>query len=67
MNFGENVRRKRESLHMTQEELADKTDVGSKMISHIETGRKTATVYVAADIAKALGCSLDELTKENCA
>ena len=52
---------------MTQEELADKTDVGSKMISHIETGRKTATVYVAADIAKALGCSLDELTKENCA
>lgn len=67
MNFGENVRRKRESLHMTQEQLGEKVGMSLQMISHIETGRKTATVYVAADIAKALGCSLDELTKENCA
>lgn len=67
MNFGENVRRKREALHMTQEELAEKTKVSQQMISHIETGRKTATVYVATDIAKAFGCSMDELTKENCA
>ena len=41
MNFGENVRRKREALHMTQEELAEKTKVSQQMISHIETGRKT--------------------------
>lgn len=67
MNFGENVRRRRESLHMTQEQLGEKVGVSLQMISHIETGRKTATVYVAADIAKAFGCSLDELTKENCA
>lgn len=67
MNFGENVRRKREALHMTQEELAKKTKVSQQMISHIETGRKSATVYVAADIAHALSCSLDELTVEHCA
>lgn len=67
MNFGENVRRKRESMHMTQEQLGEKVGVSLQMISHIETGRKTATVYVAKDIAKAFGCSLDELTKENCA
>lgn len=67
MNFGENVRRRRESLHMTQEQLGEKVGVSLQMISHIETGRKTATVYVAADIAKAFGCSLDELTAENCA
>ncbi len=67
MNFGENVRRRRESLHMTQEQLGEKVGVSLQMISHIETGRKTATVYVAADIAKAFGCSLDELTAEHCA
>lgn len=67
MNFGVNVQQKRKERNMTQEELAKKIGLSFQMISHIETGRKTATVYVATDIAKALGCSLDELTRENCA
>ncbi len=66
MNFGANVQQKRKEQNMTQEELAEKTGLSFQMISHIETGRKTATVYVAADIAKAFGCSLDELTAEHC-
>lgn len=67
MSFGEKVQQKREALKMTQEQLAQKTGMSRQMISHIEVGRKIANIYAATDIAKALGCSLDELTKENCA
>lgn len=67
MNFGQSVKEKREALHMTQEQLGKKVGVSLQMISQIERGQKTATIFVAADIAKAFGCSLDELTAEHCA
>lgn len=67
MNFGENVKKMREAINVSQEALSEKSGVSRQMISHIECGRKAATIYVAVEIAHALGCSLDELTKENCA
>ncbi len=44
MNFGENIRRKREELCMTQKELADAVGVTSQYITQIERGTKVLNI-----------------------
>lgn len=67
MSFGENVKKRREELKMTQEQLAEKVGVSFQFISFVETGRKTPNVNFGRDLAKALKCSLDSLTDSECA
>ncbi len=67
MSFGENVKKRREELKMTQEQLAEKVGVSFQMISHVERGRKVPTIYLARDIASALDCTLDDITDNECA
>lgn len=61
MNFGENVRKQREELDMTQLQLATAVGVTDPMISQIERGTKNATVNLAVSIAQALHCTLNKL------
>lgn len=64
MNIGENIRLRRIAKRMTQEELGKKAAVSATMISYIETGLKPLSLKTGYLIAKALGCTVDELIEE---
>ena len=62
MSLYDNIRNRRLALHMTQEELAEKTGYTSKsMISRIESGEVDLTQSQIATIAKALRISTYDL------
>lgn len=64
MSIGQNIRKRREELGLHQLELAERVGVSQAMIVHIEKGRKMPSIPLFADIAKALRCTMDELSKE---
>ncbi|MEE0858293.1 MAG: helix-turn-helix transcriptional regulator [Acutalibacteraceae bacterium] len=64
MNIGENTKKIRTNLGLTQTELAERVGIGRSMLAQIERGTKTMTLPVAAEIAKALNCSIYELLGE---
>lgn len=61
MNIGKNVKNRREACGLDQSELAERVHVSQAMVSHIESGRKTPSVPLLADIAKVLHCTMDDL------
>ena len=54
-------RKKMEEGDLSQQTLADKVGVSQGMIGLILTGRKQPSLALAADIARALGCTVDDL------
>lgn len=66
MNIGENIRLRRISKRMSQEQLAQKAEVSATMISYIETGLKPLPLKTGYLIAKALDCTVDELIEKEC-
>lgn len=60
----EKLLKKMEEAHLTQQALGDAVGVTQPMIGHILSGRKQPSLMLAADIARALGCKLDELLLE---
>lgn len=63
MSFGERLKEIRLTKEVTQQELAEKAVCTQAMIAQIERGTKVPTVILAQDIARALGCSVDELMR----
>jgi transcriptional regulator with XRE-family HTH domain len=61
MDIGENIRKRREELGMSQTELAEKVNVRPSMICQVESGRKPPSMVLGKYIADALGCSMDSL------
>lgn len=61
VNLGKRIREKRLSRNLTQEALAEKADVGTTHISHIETGCTKLSLTTFISIANALDVSADEL------
>ncbi|WP_286081454.1 helix-turn-helix domain-containing protein [Parablautia intestinalis] len=61
MDIGENIRKRREELGMSQIELAKKVNVSRSMICQVESGRKPPSMVMGKYIADALGCSMDSL------
>jgi DNA-binding XRE family transcriptional regulator len=59
--FGEAVRRERTALGMTQERLAELTDLHLRTIQKIEAGDINVLITTAKRIHKALGCTWDRL------
>ncbi len=64
MSIGENIKNKREEKGMSQKELAEKTYVSQSMICQVERGTKVPTMLLGAEIAKVLGCGIQELLPE---
>ena len=64
-NRKNNLRRLRLALDVTQKELAEMSGVNSVSISYYENGKYIPNSKNALKIAKALGCTLDDLFKEN--
>jgi len=63
-NIGDNIKKLRAKLDLTQDDLARKSDVKYTTLSKIESGVVTKpTVHIMAKIAKALNASIEELLK----
>ncbi len=64
-NIGENIKKLRAKLNLTQDDLARKSGVKYTTLSKIESGVVTKpTVYIMAKIAKTLCVSIEYLLKE---
>lgn len=61
MSVGENIKAKRQALGMTQERLADAVGLGRSMVAQIERGSKVPNMVLGRDIARVLGCCMEEL------
>ena len=64
VDFGSKLKELRTQAGMTQQQLADSVGVSRPFITDIENDKKTAKVQTLINIANALGCTLDELVKE---
>lgn len=60
-DFGENLRKLRKSLSMTQSQLGKKCNISGTAISKYESGAVKPSLEVAVDIAHYLNVSLDTL------
>lgn len=59
--MGYKIKEVRESLNMTQEELAEKSGVSRGTISALENGDPITTSKTLVNLAKALGVSIDRI------
>lgn len=59
--LGERIRKARNEAHLTQEELAEKIDVGLIQINRYENGKNQPTADVLMRIASTLNVSSDYL------
>ena len=63
-NIGENIKKRRTKLGLSQEIFAQKSGVKYTSLTKIESGViKTPSVLMVAKIAKALGVSIEDLLK----
>jgi transcriptional regulator with XRE-family HTH domain len=60
-HFGAAVRRHRETLRISQEELADRAGLDRTYVSGIERGRRNPTLKILQQVAAGLGSDLDVL------
>jgi len=61
-NIGENIKKHRTKLGLSQEDFAKKSGVKYTTLTKIESGViKTPSVLITAKIAKALGVSIEDL------
>jgi transcriptional regulator with XRE-family HTH domain len=63
-NIGENIKKRRTKLGLSQEDFAQKSGVKYTTLTKIESGViKTPSVLMVEKIAKALGVSIEKLIK----
>jgi transcriptional regulator with XRE-family HTH domain len=60
-SVGENVRRQRRALGMTQEKLAELAELAPRTIQKIEAGRLDILATTVRRLRQALRCRYDEL------
>jgi len=63
-NLGINIKSERLRRNISQERLAELTNISRNSVSLIETGKINPTVLKVLDIANVLGTDLNSLTKE---
>lgn len=55
------VRQVRQRIGISQKDLARKVGITQAFLSEVETGTKSPSLLTAAKLARALGCTIDEL------
>ena len=65
MEFHEKLQVLRKQKGLTQEELAEKVNISTTHMSHIETGIKHASLESVVRIANALGITVDQVLNGN--
>lgn len=63
--IGQQIRKIRKAHGLSQEELAEKINISTTHMSHIETGNTKLSLPVFVDIAAALDVRTDELLDSN--
>lgn len=63
-NLGINIKSARLRSNISQEQLAEMTNISRNSVSLIETGKINPTILKVIDIANVLGTNLDNLTKD---
>lgn len=63
--IGQRIRKIRKAHGLTQEELAEKIDISTTHMSHIETGNTKLSLPVFLEIAEALEVRTDDLLEDN--
>ena len=64
-NIGKRIRRVREALGMTREQVSEAAGISSQFLFYIETGRKSMSAKTIVNLAKALNVSTDYLLLGN--
>ncbi len=59
--LAQNLRRLREAKHLSQENLARHAGLTTRAYRDIEEDRYTPTISVVIRLARAIGCTLDDL------
>ncbi len=63
-NLGINIKSERLRKNISQEKLAELTNISRNSVSLIETGKINPTVLKVLDIASVLGTDMNALTKD---
>lgn len=63
MSIGENIRRLREEKGMSQAYAAEKAGISQAMLCQIERGTKNPSLQVSLEIAKLLGCTIEDIVR----
>lgn len=63
--IGQRVRKIRKAQNLSQEELAEKVNISTTHMSHIETGNTKLSLPVFAALATALEVPMDDLLYDN--
>ena len=58
------IRKRRERIGLTQVQLADKLNISKNLLCMYEAGKATPRAEKLPDIAAALGCTIDDLYRE---
>ena len=64
MSIGRNILRMREKQGMNQTQLAKEVGITQSAICQIEKGIRNPSLQVGSEIARALGCSVEDLLDE---
>lgn len=64
MTIGENIKHRRMERGLSQTEMAQLIGVGQSMVAQIERGTKIPSMILGKEIAKTLGCRMDELMED---
>jgi transcriptional regulator with XRE-family HTH domain len=62
--IGEIIKRQREEIDISQEELAHRSDLNRSYMSDLERNKKQPSLYTFFALAKGLGMDPEELLKE---
>ncbi len=63
--IGQRIRKIRRAQGLSQEELAERVEISTTHMSHIETGNTKLSLPVFVELAGALGVRADELLSDN--
>lgn len=63
--IGQRIRLYRKQQGLSQEELAEKVNISTTHMSHIETANTKLSLPVLVDIAQVLGVRADDLLEDN--
>ena len=64
LQVGQRVKRRREELGLSQEDLADAADLHRTYVSLLETGKRNASLLTLCKIAVALNIRLSDLLED---
>ncbi|MEX6014791.1 helix-turn-helix domain-containing protein [Mammaliicoccus sciuri] len=64
MTFGQNLKRIRKDMKLTQQEMADKIGISQNYLSDIENGKRYPSIKAVTGLAQCLGISVPKLIND---